>query len=231
MLSSISFPEKHPLENNQQYAYRALFQAIMHLDIKPGQQLSDTEVAQVLNISRTPVREAVLRLVEIKLVDVAPQRSSSVSRINLNYVDEGVFFRNAVESHVFKEAIPRATDADLAALRENLSLQRLRIDENRINEYIDVDDDFHRIIFQIAEKSRSWDAVVSVTTHLNRLRRLLNLASENAIEKAYTEHLEMYNIIATKSKEKIGDLVGQHISWGNKFVLPKLQKDYPDYFI
>ena len=58
---------------------------------KPGECISEVELGNQLNVSRTPVREAIVRLSEEKLIDVFPQKGSFVSKIDLNLVDEAVF--------------------------------------------------------------------------------------------------------------------------------------------
>lgn len=231
MFDDIVFPAKKSSENNQQYAYRALLQTIMNLDLKPGRQILDTELAEALNVSRTPVREAIVKLLELKLVDVRPQKSSAVSKINLDYVNEGVFIRSLVEGAVIKEAVANITSDELSLLRENLSLQKLRIEEQRFKEYVDLDDRFHKIIYISANKSRTWDGVVMVSAHLDRLRRLQIFAGADTLENGYKEHLKMYDILSGVGiTMDLDDFVYHHVTRGFQLVLPKLKAEYPEYF-
>ena len=69
-------PEKNKTENNRQYIYRVLKDNIMNLNLKPGENVSEIEISELLNVSRTPVREAFVRLSEEKLLNVFPQKGS-----------------------------------------------------------------------------------------------------------------------------------------------------------
>ena len=104
----LSIPPKEPGENGRKYAYRVLYNGIMSLDFPPGMLLVDAELSQALQISRTPIREAIVSLVESKLVEVYPQRSSCVSRLNLDAIEEGVFLRYNIERAILREAIRKA---------------------------------------------------------------------------------------------------------------------------
>ena len=68
-------------ENNKDYSYRVIKEAIMSLELKPGQAISEIELAEMLNISRTPIREVMAKLKEENLVEVLPQVGTYVSKI------------------------------------------------------------------------------------------------------------------------------------------------------
>ena len=96
--------ERYKTENNKQYIYRILKENIMNLVLPPGEAISEIEISEALNVSRTPVREAIVRLSEEKLIQVFPQKGSIVSKINLNLVEEAVFLRKICERQLFKMA-------------------------------------------------------------------------------------------------------------------------------
>ena len=96
---------KHKNENNRAYTYRVLKENIMRLNLKPGESISEIELSEALDVSRTPVREAIVKLSEEKLVDVFPQRGSFVSKINLNLVEEAVFLRELCEKKNFRNCL------------------------------------------------------------------------------------------------------------------------------
>ena len=120
----LSIPPKEPGENGRKYAYRVLYNGIMSLDFPPGMLLVDAELSQALQISRTPIREAIVSLVESKLVEVYPQRSSCVSRLNLDAIEEGVFLRYNIERAILREAIRKADGNDLSLMRQNIEQQK-----------------------------------------------------------------------------------------------------------
>src|ERR687894_38551 len=92
--------------------------AIVRVDLAPGQRLSENELAGQLGVSRTPVREALARLRDERLVAVVPQLGTFVTRISTGAVGDAQFVREALECAAIREAAVRAGDADVAALEE-----------------------------------------------------------------------------------------------------------------
>lgn len=80
--------ERLPQESTRECVYRMLRANIMNLQHTPGSTVSETDIAESLHISRTPIREASIRLVHEKLIDVFPQKGTYVSLIDLRYVEE-----------------------------------------------------------------------------------------------------------------------------------------------
>ena len=80
---------RQPDENNRAYAYRILRKNIMNIQLQPGCQLSEAELSEHLVMSRTPIHEALMMLKGEWLVDVLPQRGSIVSKISIQYINEG----------------------------------------------------------------------------------------------------------------------------------------------
>ena len=93
-MTHLMIPPKEAGESGRQYAYRVLYNAIMTLQLPPSEVLSDSELSQALQISRTPIREAIVSLQEAKLGEVFPQRASIVSHIDLDAIEEGVVIVN-----------------------------------------------------------------------------------------------------------------------------------------
>lgn len=79
-MENFELREKAPHETVREYAYRVLYQNIMTLKLPPGTAMSEQELSGVLNVSRTPVREAFIRLAEKGLLEVLPQRGTFVSK-------------------------------------------------------------------------------------------------------------------------------------------------------
>ena len=72
-------------ESMKNYAYRLVKNAIMSLQLQPGQSLSEVELAELLNTSRTPIREVLIKLKEKNLIEVYPQIGTYVSKINFQF--------------------------------------------------------------------------------------------------------------------------------------------------
>ena len=89
-------------------------------ELEPGRQLSENELAALLGVSRTPIREALVRLRDERLVEIVPQLGTFVTRIATPAVADAQFIREALECAAIRRAAELATEDDIAALEDNL---------------------------------------------------------------------------------------------------------------
>ena len=140
--------------------------------LKPLDPIREGQIAERIGVSRTPVREALLRLADLGLVDIYPQSGTRVAPIRLAKVRAAQLIREAVEVEVVGRAAARMTPAALAtidAIIEDQARAATRGDTRRLYE---LDEAFHRAIFEIADCLAAADELEDVKLHLNRLRYL-----------------------------------------------------------
>ncbi|MBO7449641.1 MAG: GntR family transcriptional regulator, partial [Clostridiales bacterium] len=82
---------KHDYEHNRDYALRVVRENIINLEIKPGSLIGEQEIANLLNLSRTPIHEAFLELSKSKIIDILPQKGCFVSYIDPELINESRF--------------------------------------------------------------------------------------------------------------------------------------------
>ena len=114
---------RQPDENNRAYAYRILRRNIMTIQLQPGCQLSEADLSERLEMSRTPVHEALMVLKGEWLVDVLPQRGSIVSKISIQYINEGFAMRKILEPALLRNLAGRLNQEQLNVCRELLERQ------------------------------------------------------------------------------------------------------------
>ena len=124
--------------------YAALRHAIVTLRLRPGQSFSEQGVAQQLRTSRTPVREAFIKLADTGLIEVLPQRGTFVRKISLKAVTDARFVREAIEIAVLREAVGRLNSDFFATARRLIADQRTAAVSNDLERFIALDDAFHR---------------------------------------------------------------------------------------
>src|SRR5919202_4680398 len=100
--------------------YARLRAAIVTAELEPGRQLSENEVAGRFGVSRTPVREALVRLRDDRLVEIVPQLGTFVSPISTRAVADAQFIREALECAAVRAAAARVTAEDIDGLEQNL---------------------------------------------------------------------------------------------------------------
>ena len=171
---------------NQQI-YRTLRQEIVACVIPPGAFLSEKEISARFNVSRQPVREAFIKLAEAGLVQVLPQRGTFVMKISAKRVADGRFIREALETAVIRRAASVVTDEDLAILAHNLQRQELAAKSQQSQEFLQLDDEFHRLIAEIIDCRLAWETIENIKATMDRVR-FLTLSKVSPPESLIEQH-------------------------------------------
>ncbi|MFB5662231.1 GntR family transcriptional regulator [Alteribacillus sp. HJP-4] len=201
---------------------------IIRLELIPGQKVSENRLAESLEVSRTPVREAFVRLSQEGLIDVYPQRGSFISLINEEYVEEGRFMREHMEIAVVKLACSHMPKDHLQHLSENIVLQKNSVKEKNHQRLFQLDEEFHQTIFSGCKKVRTWQTVQNMMVHLNRTR-MLSLASELNWEMLVEQHTDILAAIKNQDAGKAEKLMKEHLTLVN-IDLEDLKTQYASYF-
>lgn len=222
--------EKKFKENTRQYIYRVLKENIMNLNLKPGEAIGEIELSKVLNVSRTPLREAIVQLIEEKLLEVFPQKGSFVSKINLNMVEEAIFVRETCENRILELACEDEEKEELIKkLEKNIEYQKVILNfDGDLHEFFMLDNEFHYILFEHFNKKNSWEAIKRLSTHYDRLR-LLDALEKINLELTLSQHKEIVDVIKKGDKSKIYNLIDKHLL-NYKDVIRKYEDKYPEYF-
>lgn len=130
--------------------YRELHAAIVSMQMTPGTALNEKVLTERFGVSRTPVREALIRLVEDGLVDVFPQSGTFVARIPVALIPEAVVIRQALEGATVERAAAVASAKDVEWLDEILARQQFFADRQNMSAFHEADEAFHEAIAGIA---------------------------------------------------------------------------------
>ncbi|GAA0357019.1 GntR family transcriptional regulator [Bacillus horti] len=215
----------HSVRDN---VYRTLKENIMNLNLKPGLSISEKDVADKLEVSRTPVREAFVRLGQEGLVDIYPQRGTFVSLIDLDQVEEGRFIREHLEKAMIKLACQVMVADSIIDLESTIAQQRLSAEGNDYVKLFELDEQFHSLIAKGCGKQKTWEIIERVNLHFNRLRVLRLVANDNW-ESIIGQHQEMVQAIKENNSEHAEQVMHQHLN----LVLydqKELKELYPNYF-
>jgi DNA-binding GntR family transcriptional regulator len=166
---------------------RALRRAIVTMRIRPGEMLSEQDIAGQLGVSRQPVREAFIKLGEAGLVRILPQRGTLVVKISRHAVEDARFIRQAVECAVAREAARLARPSQVAALMSCLTQQRRAARERDAEAFFTLDEDFHRMLAETAERASAWGIVEDVKAQMDRVR-FLNMKEAIPMRTVIAQH-------------------------------------------
>ena len=186
-----------------------LRQAIVTLALPPGSVIDKTAICAELGVSRFPVSEALARLATEGLVDIAPQRGSTVSLVRIADVREYMLIRTGLESEALRVFIGRL-DADLVeALHANMAEQRKAADRDDSEAFHQVDIEFHDIIFRAMQFSKIKSIIDSARANLDRARRLIITPRRLALTIA--EHQAIFDGILNADQDQATRAIRAHI--------------------
>lgn len=195
--------------------YQELKRDIITGTYRPGAAIGEKELAHKYNSSRTPVREAAVRLQQDNLLDIFPKRGYFVTQITVSSINEMYEYRAAVETAAAELAAGRAADEPLLNELEALSLVEYRIDERASYvRFIETDTCFH---LGIARLSRNPLLVRAVGEMRNKMERIMYAAIDIGYfgEFPVREHCDILDAIKRQDPPRARQLMHDHI-YGSK---------------
>src|ERR1700744_3098709 len=167
--------------------YSDLRAQLVSLQRRPGEVISEAEIALSYGVIRTPVREAILKLSDEGLLEIFPQSGIFVSRIPVTALPEAIIIRKALEETTARLAAERATTSQVLVLRATLERQREAEAARDSEAFHQADEAFHATIAEIAGHPGIWRLIQQVKVHVDRYRRL-TLPQRGRIALAISEH-------------------------------------------
>jgi DNA-binding GntR family transcriptional regulator len=208
--------------------YAALRDAIVRAELAPGAQLSENELAEQLGVSRTPIREALGRLRDDRLVEVVPQLGTFVSKISTQAVTDAQFIREALECAAVRPAAERVGDEGIAALEENLRSQERAREGNDLDAWYLLDDAYHRELCDLSGHPSVWPVSERAKSHLNRLRRI-SLTMPDYLPEMIVEHRAVADAVGRRDSDAAERALRHHLRMVLREV-PRIREQHPDYF-
>jgi GntR family transcriptional regulator, rspAB operon transcriptional repressor len=209
-------------------AYAALRHAIVTLKLRPGQSLSEQAVARQLRVSRTPVREAFIKLAEVGLLEVLPQRGTFVRKISAKAVGDARFVREAIELAVLREAVGRLPRSFFAAARRLIAAQRETAAGDDLERFLALDDAFHRSFAAEIDRAHAWAVIEAQKTQMDRVR-FLSLPGATPIGRLIDQHEAILDAAERGDAPASDAAMRTHLT-GVLAVLEPLRQRYPDLF-
>ncbi len=201
---------RQPRETGREYALRTIRDNIIRLELAPGAMLSENALAAEMGLSRTPVREALMELSRDKIVEIYPQRGSAVALVDYDLVEETRFMRNVLERAVIELDCEMAAPADLDRLRENVKLQNFYLENYYPDTLMELDNAFHRILFEIAQKSQVQTMMERFFIHFDRVRSMALGSVRNL--KIVRDHEDLVDAVARRDRAAAGELMERHLT-------------------
>ncbi len=203
-------------------------EAIGQLVLKPRETLSEKDLATILGVSKTPVREALIRLSVEGLVSTLPRSGTHVTPIDPEDLFEAMIIREALETTAVQLAARRADGRGKSLLKETMARQNEALLAEDAIAFHRADDDLHRQIVIVSGLRRLWSLLEPVRVTLNRVRYLAAPIS-GRIETLTSQHQQIVDaILANDSKAAVCSM-RTHLEALYPFV-EALLRDCPDLF-
>ncbi len=219
--------KRMPRESGRDYALRTLKDNIIRLELAPGGMVSENELAAQLGLSRTPVREALMELAKVGMVEIYPQRGSAIALVDYAMVEQARFLRSVLERAVVELCCETATQADLFGLEESLRLYELYQRQGDQDTLLEIDNDFHRKLFKAAGKEQIHDLIRGFSIHFDRVRRMsLGAVKES---KVLQDHTAIVEAIRAHDPDRAKAAMDTHLT---RYQIDEaaIRAKYPGYF-
>ena len=209
--------------------YQELKDQIQYLELLPGSIIRESELIERLGVSRTPIREALIRLSNEYLIDVFPQRGTYVAAISFGIARECAYMRHILDTDVCVELCRQKRNLE-EELEDSLFFLQKAVNRKQVVDYIKSDNQFHQKIFEIAGHEMTWSIISDSRAHYNRVLTL-DLRREGVMENSMKEHREMIKLIAEGNEKELRDLLDVHHDYIHMRKKEEiLRYDFPKYF-
>ncbi len=194
-----------------QLVVEILREKILSGEISAGQPLRQAALADELNVSRIPVREALLQLEAEGLVIFEPHKGASATELNLDQVDELFELRAMIEGDLLTASLANITDEALAQATDILiNLDSALGKENAANTWSELNSDFHNCLYSGANRPQTANLVNVLNKNADRYIRM-HLLWAGGISKAGPEHAELLAFCKSRDIDNAVAKLKQHI--------------------
>lgn len=184
---------------------------ILSLRLKPGDKISEADVAAQFGVSRQPVRDAFSRLAHLDFLLIRPQRATVVKRFSMRQIVKARFVRAAIEMEVLRRAAERCDAQQAELLTAELAAQKNAIASGDVEKFGALDYAFHKALCQIAEADFAFEVIMSEKAKVDRLC-LLSLSKENRMPDLLADHTAIAKAVIDHDGEAAVKAGQHHLS-------------------
>ncbi|WP_211206625.1 GntR family transcriptional regulator [Wenxinia marina] len=206
--------------------YNALLEMITNRELQVGQVIDEVSLARMLNVSRTPLREAIRQLVIEGLVTARPYRGHAIRSLTTKELNDLYSVRKELEVLAIRGAVPRMTDEDIAELEGLLDRGVQALRNGDLPAYANLDKAFHGRIAELSDNG-------TIVETLNRLALQIQLcrvmANEDPAlaEHAAEEREAMVQAFRARDVDRAGELMRAHIAGVQKAAVERMEAAEP----
>ena len=221
------------MAKNVDAIYEELKSQIINLDLLPGTKVKEEDLAKEFNISRTPIRGVISRLVKDSLLEVKPQKGTYVSKIDLSKINDYIYVRKSVEIQMISKICKSISEEQIQELENILTKQyeiiQMEPSIKKSKMFFHNDNLFHATMFKFAALEGVWKIIHTNAIPLNRARIMANLRSNPQVEMIYEQHRQMVQYLKEQDEKGAIEALAHHLDEGFDGIAALVDK-YNDYF-
>ena len=201
--------------------FESLVSAIVAERIPAGTRLIEAEIARQLRVSKTPIREAMIRLGRMGLVVYRPRRGTFVAEIGADNVRDIFVLRHLIEGHVTAEAAKRVTDAELAELARIVDDMASAVQRADAHSTSDLDIAFHERIYELSESLIFLNVWSTIRDRVRLWHRIAGRITRQQLPTGLTSdrlHQEILDALRLRSPRRAEDAARTHIERGYRML-------------
>ena len=221
-------PESKRKRSRADEIYDDIRRRIVSLEFRPRAALVEKDLCARFGTSRTPVREAILRLADQGLVEIAPQHGTFVAGIDPRAVRQAHFLRESLEIRVISRLCSLEAP-DLSAPAAAIEAQRTISGTNDYAAFLPLDDAFHASLFALVDMAEIWGVIHGRKAHLDRIRFLQAAPQPGRLNELVRHHEAILDAIRQRASVAAEEMLRLHVSGAVGF-MERMLVEQPDLF-
>lgn len=223
------FSESSVVKSTTDLVFDRLYEEIVSLDILPGSKMSEAEVGKRFGVSRQPVRDAFKRLDSLDLLDIKPQRATTVRLFSMNEIENTRFLRLAVELELIELACANWNATHARGIRTNLDAQMNALNTGDAEGFHRLDYVYHRLLCKVAGQPRAFEIIETCKRKVDRLC-ILSLAHNEGGAAVLNDHKTIIDAVEQGDVVDARALTRQHLNRLSG-VIAEIYENHTDYFV
>ncbi|MEG1338550.1 GntR family transcriptional regulator [Cetobacterium sp.] len=207
----------------REQVYNYLKEEIVSGRIEEGSRIVEKEFTLKLNVSRTPLREAI-RMLELEgLIEARKKGGVAVPKTTKKDIEEVIKIRIALEKVIFLEIFQKITENDIVKLEKNIVKTDLIIhDEKKFLSVFKYFSQFNKIIYEVANLPRVVSLIDNLNLYLKKFRKI-SIENKDRRLNAHRDHVKMVEFLKTNRKVEIIDLNKRHLLEAKEFLIKEIE--------
>lgn len=210
----------------KEMVYKHIQKRIITGEFKPGERLREDEICKSLKTSRTPAREAFIKLEAEGFLIGLPHRGYIIKKLTLKEIKDIFITLGCLEGYAAKEATSKMAEKDIHLLKENLSKMKQLLNQRKYNLYNKYHLSFHNVFINASENNVLIETISLLKKRIYEHPKNLKVHTPEWFEKTIKEHEHMMSLFEKRDAEKIENYI-RKVHWNVEESLPFIKKTFP----